>query len=413
MFQRLTFSIVLLASTAYGSLALAQETGPYQIFVSKADQTLTVYDGEEVIATSKVSTGKPGHTTPSGIFSILEKRRYHESNLYSNAPMPFMQRLTWSGIALHEGKLPGYPASHGCVRLPEGFAQSLFSMTQRGVHVIVTDEPVVPREIRHDLLFVPRLPVPDGQLLSDVELRPTTMDASLKPLEVAMAEVAPKAGAEARLEIADEPPLRILITRRTERDQIMDVQAALNELGFNAGPVDGLMGKQTIAAIRKFRADKDIANEGALLSEAFVSALYGATGKERPPLGQILVRQKFKPLFQGDVTIREPERPLGTHFFKATDVDRYKSNVTWVGVTLEDHLSEPMRTRLGITADETGTSPDITKVMDRIAIPDDLRARIEASLSEGSSLTISDRGIGPETTDGTDFITVTKARPKG
>eukprot|EP01032_Pedospumella_encystans_P006163 gene6163-7380_t len=90
MFQRFAFafSLTLLASTALAA------DGPLQIFVSKADQSLTVYDGDQVLATSKVSTGKPGHTTPSGIFSILEKRKYHESNLYSNAPMPFMQRLT-------------------------------------------------------------------------------------------------------------------------------------------------------------------------------------------------------------------------------------------------------------------------------------------------------------------------------
>ena len=84
--------------------------------IEKAEQTLTVYDGDQVIATSKVSTGKAGHTTPSGVFSILEKRKYHESNLYSNAPMPWMQRITWSGVALHESNsVPNYPASHGCV----------------------------------------------------------------------------------------------------------------------------------------------------------------------------------------------------------------------------------------------------------------------------------------------------------
>ncbi|MDH3582109.1 MAG: L,D-transpeptidase family protein, partial [Hyphomicrobiales bacterium] len=92
---------------------------PVQIIVSLPDQKATVYQGDKVLVTSRVSSGKKGHTTPSGVFSILQKNRFHRSNIYSRAPMPFMQRLTWSGIALHaSNSVPNYPASHGCVRLP-------------------------------------------------------------------------------------------------------------------------------------------------------------------------------------------------------------------------------------------------------------------------------------------------------
>ncbi|PAX06962.1 L,D-transpeptidase [Sphingomonas lenta] len=116
--------------------------GPVLLAVSLPDQKLYAYRGAKLFAVSTVSTGKRGHATPTGAFPILEKRREHYSNLYNNAPMPFMQRLTWDGVALHAGKLPGYPASHGCVRLPHAFAERLFAVTRRGGMVVVTDRPI-------------------------------------------------------------------------------------------------------------------------------------------------------------------------------------------------------------------------------------------------------------------------------
>ncbi|MDQ0421629.1 peptidoglycan hydrolase-like protein with peptidoglycan-binding domain [Peteryoungia aggregata LMG 23059] len=409
MFQRfvLAFSLSLMTSTALAA------DGPLQIYVSKADQTLTVYDGDVVVATSKVSTGKPGHTTPSGIFSILEKRKYHESNLYSNAPMPFMQRLTWSGIALHEGKVPNHPASHGCVRLPNGFAKTLFQMTERGAHVIITDDPLAPRPMTHANLFTPRLPVDDGGLLSDVELRPGRVEAALKPVEVAMNSVPPRSGAEAKLVIEEPPPLRILITRRTQRDVAMDVQRLLNQLGFDAGVPDGLLGTRTIAAIKDFKEKHAVAKDGEILSKPFLAALYTEAGEDHPPMGQLMIRQKFQPLFSAAIDIKEPGKALGTHFLEATAVDRFKRKADWRGVTLDDHLAASTQKRLGIT--EPADDPAIftaEAALSRIVIPDELRARIETMLSEGSSITIQDTGLGPETGDGTDFITVTRSKPR-
>jgi lipoprotein-anchoring transpeptidase ErfK/SrfK len=116
-------------------------TARITISVSIALQRLYVYRGNELVAVSTVSTGKPGKRTPLGDFTILQKARWHRSNLYSNAPMPFMQRLTWTGIAIHAGHLPGYPASHGCIRVPLSFAQALFGMTSLGEAVSVGDWP--------------------------------------------------------------------------------------------------------------------------------------------------------------------------------------------------------------------------------------------------------------------------------
>lgn len=115
-------------------------SGPLVIVVSLPEQMAHVYRGGVRIGRSTISSGKPGHETPTGVFPILQKRRVHHSNLYNNAPMPFMQRLTWDGVALHAGQIPGYPASHGCVRLPKQFAEKLFEVTEHGVNVVVADD---------------------------------------------------------------------------------------------------------------------------------------------------------------------------------------------------------------------------------------------------------------------------------
>ena len=109
-----------------------------RILVSIPQQKAWVFDGAALLATAPVSTGKRGHETPAGRFHILQKAVHHRSNRYSNAPMPFMQRLTETGIALHAGHLPGYPASHGCIRLPWGFAKRLYGLTGGGTRVTVT-----------------------------------------------------------------------------------------------------------------------------------------------------------------------------------------------------------------------------------------------------------------------------------
>ena len=114
--------------------------GPVGIVVSLRRQLAYVYRDGALIGLSAVSTGKPGHGTPVGEFTILEKSVHHRSNLYSNAPMPFMQRLTWSGVAIHAGHNPGFPASHGCIRVPLAFAKLLFAATRLGATVRVTDE---------------------------------------------------------------------------------------------------------------------------------------------------------------------------------------------------------------------------------------------------------------------------------
>ncbi len=129
--------------------------GPIVLVVSLPEQRAYVYRNGVLIGASTVSTGKKGHETPTGVFTVLQKNEDHYSNLYANAPMPYMQRLTWSGVALHAGRLPGYPASHGCVRMPYEFAQRLFAETKTGLTVVVSDDEQFPTTVAHPGLAAP------------------------------------------------------------------------------------------------------------------------------------------------------------------------------------------------------------------------------------------------------------------
>lgn len=130
-------------------------TGPIVLVVSLDEQRAYVYRNGIAIGLTTISSGKAGHETPTGVFTILQKDKDHKSNLYNSAPMPYMQRLTWDGIALHGGSLPGHPASHGCVRLPQAFAQKLFSETQRGDTVVVADAKSSPMTLAYPSVLAP------------------------------------------------------------------------------------------------------------------------------------------------------------------------------------------------------------------------------------------------------------------
>ena len=129
--------------------------GPVTVIVSLKTQRAYAYRNGVPIGVSTVSTGKPGHSTPTGIFTILQKAVEHKSNRYSGAPMPYMERLTWSGIAMHAGQLPGFPASHGCVRLPLQFAKLLYGITGLGLTVVINDDPFVPEVVSGPSVLAP------------------------------------------------------------------------------------------------------------------------------------------------------------------------------------------------------------------------------------------------------------------
>jgi lipoprotein-anchoring transpeptidase ErfK/SrfK len=137
---------------------------PVTVVISIPLQRAYVYRGQALIAASSVSTGKEGKDTPVGVYPILQKKQMHHSNLYDSAPMPFMQRLTWDGVALHAGRNPGFPASHGCVRLPTAFAKKLFEVTDVGTTVVVTDDYVESAELDPELLRTDAMRANEAQL---------------------------------------------------------------------------------------------------------------------------------------------------------------------------------------------------------------------------------------------------------
>lgn len=409
MVLRLTLGIGLALAMSASTVLAAGAQAPLQIVVSKDQQSIVVYDGDTVVATSNVSTGKAGHSTPTGIFSILEKQRFHKSNIYSNAPMPFMQRLTWSGIALHASNhVPDYPASHGCVRMPDDFAKQLFKMTGRGLHVLISDRQLTPVAIADPFLFQPAVVEP--VLLSDVTLRPSVSQVHTKTVEVAT--IQPEPTKTVAVETEREPPIRMLITHRSQLEITLDVQTQLNALGYAAGIADGYAGAQTVEAIKAFQTAEKLAIDGKM-TPAFVEALYARTGKGKPPNGQLLVRRDFEPLFETPVVIAQPEIALGTHFLQFQNIDPSTGKGEWFAMTLDNALPGPMKKRLGITMEEDAMAFNaVQRTIDRITIPDDARQRINELLTEGSSLTMSDMGLGQETGDGTDFVTITHVAPK-
>jgi lipoprotein-anchoring transpeptidase ErfK/SrfK len=155
----------------------AKPRGPVIIAISIEKQRLKIYDANGFFAEAPVSTGMKGHSTPMGVFSVIQKQKLHHSNIYSGAPMPYMQRITWSGIAIHAGVLPGYPASHGCIRMPMAFAIKMWNWTRMGARVVVTPGEITPASFSHPLLVTQKV-VPQPEPQADAPAAPKSDKAS-------------------------------------------------------------------------------------------------------------------------------------------------------------------------------------------------------------------------------------------
>ena len=187
--------------------------GPLVIAISIERQTLKVYDANGFFAETPISTGMKGHPTPMGVFSIIQKHKLHHSNIYSGAPMPFMQRITWSGIAMHAGALPGYPASHGCIRMPMAFAARMWNWTKMGARVVITPGEITPARFSHPLLAAQKV-APQPQ--------PTaTLEPNLDAPPAAKADKAADAAATVKPAIS-EPRLELRLERRSRWRQAGD-----------------------------------------------------------------------------------------------------------------------------------------------------------------------------------------------
>ena len=407
---------------------------PVQIVVSLRQQRMTVYQAGKVVGRSRVSTGKRGYATPKGIFSIIHKRRHHYSNIYNGAPMPFMQRLTWSGIALHMGVVPSYPASHGCIRLPSGFAGALFRFSRRRSHVVVAQGNPVPQDIQHDVLFKPSK-LPAGS--SSSQRAPIAFVQSKGSYSTAAKSTAQSIAKEAvgtslvnatpnrrninygmndlELQVHRQlmratrsaAPLRMLITRRSQRERTREAQSLLMTLGYDVGPSDGYIGKQTVAAIKAFQKGIGRAVSG-YPNEQFYKDLYRAVGKAGEHDAFLYVRQNQKDIYAVPINLNDPDKPLGTHLYTVIGLDEATGTASWSGITVKSRGR--VRVRLARSAADPGDAAQpvtMRQALDRISIPDHVRLKIEDMLTAGSSLIVADGGHDRETGRDTDFIVVT------
>jgi peptidoglycan hydrolase-like protein with peptidoglycan-binding domain len=378
---------------------------PLTLVIGLNEQTIDMYRGTSLIKSSKVSSGTRGYATMAGVFSILEKRRHHHSNMYSGAPMPWMQRLTWSGTALHGGVLPGYPASHGCVRVSFSFAPKLFRITNVGEHVVIGNHRITPTLITHPTLFQPLPPTPQTEMSSEGlesqipdsgesaqtaeanDLTEQTADDLAAPERTERAPQGVENGSKAKA-----APLRILVTRRTERDRIISVQNTLAAMGhLKPQKFTGRLGKETIAAIKTFQKANGLRETGEF-NDDLAKEIYRVAGEAEPPEGHLFVRQNFRPLFDVPIAFSDPEQTLGTHVFIALNFAPGDTTTRWMGISLE--------------------RDDAATVLDRIHIPDDMRQTISERLTPGSSLIIGDRSVNPAILpDGADFLVLTTDSP--
>jgi lipoprotein-anchoring transpeptidase ErfK/SrfK len=370
----------------------AKPQAPLIIVVALNKQQVKIYDANGYFAEAPVSTGMRGHPTPMGVFSVIQKQKWHRSNIYSGAPMPYMQRITWSGIALHAGVLPGYPASHGCIRMPEAFAIKMWNWTRLGARVLVTPGDVAPESFSHSLLPSVKVQPPTTASVGDGNDQPAVKadKGAVQPIEakldlrstVGHAEAVAAIDANTRTADAggDEATGKVAavisdVPTGTKADVTVDVA---NAVPVSQAPVDhaktAAAGDPNPAAGDTTPAASTPANPQADAPKANTAAP-GETGKAagdaapggdaakdqtRPPDAakaaaakaqaakhagpiavfislkdsKLYVRQHFEPLFDAPVTIAPSDRPLGTHVFTA-EVDKQDSNALhWTVVSL-------------------------------------------------------------------------------
>ncbi len=330
---------------------------PVMAIISLRSQRITVYDADGWILRAPVSSGQKGRETPAGIFSVIQKEAEHYSNLYDDAYMPHMQRITWSGIALHGGPLPGHAASHGCVRLPYDFAARLFDATRLGMRVIVAPGDVAPVEIAHPALLAPK---PGAAALAAT--RAAEADEATRKADQARLAATRLADVEAQLAAA-----------KAELQPNVDAAAAAREALAAAEAARG-------AAVQ---ASREAARELEPVS-VFISR----------KTQRLYVRRAFQPVLESPVEIKDADRPIGTHLFTAMARTNRDTDMRWSVVSLDG---------------DGGAK----SALDRIVIPQDVLDRIAGMASPRSSLIVSDEELSRETGTGTDFVVLMSGEPQG
>lgn len=399
---------------------------PIMAIVSIASQQVTLYDAEGWILRAPVSTGTSGRETPAGVFAILEKRKDHRSSMYDDAWMPNMQRITWNGIAMHGGPLPGYAASHGCVRLPYGFAEKLFDKTRIGMRVIVSPNDAEPVAIDHPALLKPdpaaiaTIPARADTLTREAEEAAKVADEAKKAAKAAARDVAPlksslraleraKSRADAELARAD----RVLAKASTDEAKAR-AEAAQQSAAQRAGEAAAKLAAANADAEAK-RALAEATKEAAKAADAKKSETAKLASDARlagEPVSiyisratnKLYVRRNthkpapdgggevFDATIEVPVTIRDPDRPIGTHVFTA--MAKSDAGLRWSAVTIDG-------------------ADDAKAALDRITMPPEVLARIGPTALPRSSIVISDEPLSAETNYRTEFVAVLSHQPQG
>ena len=399
---------------------------PIMAIVSIKSQQVTFYDADGWILRAPVSTGTTGRETPAGVFAVLEKEKEHRSTLYDDAEMPNMQRITWNGVALHGGPLPGYAASHGCIRMPYGFAEKLFDKTRIGMRVIISPVDAEPVEFSHPALFVPKAeavaaaPAKAEALPREATEAAKAADEAKKAIASATRETALltaslrklqglKARADAELAYADKALAAAKTDEAKARAEDLKQKAAAKaaDLGtqFDSARA-GAKSKFDAAAATKEAAKAaqtrktdtaKAASEAKLALEPISIYISRATQKlyvRRPthkpaPDGGGIV---FDATIEVPVTIRNPDKRIGTHVFTA--VARNDTGLRWTAVTIDN-------------------GDDARAALDRITIPQEVLDRIAPTALPRSSIVVSDEPLSRETNYRTEFVAVLSNQPQG
>ncbi len=443
--------------------------------MSLGSQHVTIYDAEGKILRAPVSTGQTGYETPAGIFSILEKNREHYSNLYDDAEMPFMQRITWTGIALHAGVLPGRPASHGCIRMPYGFAEQLFDLTKTGMRVVIVRDDMTPVEFAHPALFKPG-PIRSEVVLASAADRTATdtppMRLGTAPTDpgavraqtwraiaaakaraaedaARKAEATKKAAARATAEAARHVRgIRLAegTVRRAEA-QLKEIERTLAAANLSPAATEKVEESKTKAtewltaaqaqlataqaegqplidaaaaareAMKTAEADKVTAQSEAKIAAAKLAPVSVFISRKTQ---RLYVRQAFQPIFDSPVTISDPDAPIGTVIYTALNYTDEGAGVRWNALAMYPNAADPetgprpVSHRANRDVEASATDIQAAKAaLERVSIPQEAVERINEVVSPGSSLIISDEALSRETGKGTDFVVVMSGEPQG
>ena len=297
-----------------------QSNGPLLILVSLRKQRLRVFDVAGEVASSRVSSGMPGFDTPTGVYAVIEKDLRHYSNIYSGAPMPYMQRITWSGIALHSGVVPGYRASHGCIRLPDSFARSLYSLTKPGVRVVVSQDETQPLPFSHPRLF---RPLPESV---DPEVATASIDTRLASND---AGPAPEAMTEFKSILGVTPALAAAVAEwKAEPERPLtraDADRKVSERMTNAAAAVKLATSQRLTSLEAIKTTSRAADAAAAkLSAARKTADPGAAKARDAEARLVAARAAFlaamrEPVTLGPLEAEDRESNLETAILDASD----------------------------------------------------------------------------------------------